>query len=155
TGTHTISVTIADNGAPVSVTDIIKDPLAPSVAWGSWSTAVNWADVNTGDFDGNGTADVIGRDPGTGKWWVGLSTGSGFANVVWGAWSTAVTWVDVKVGDFNGDGKADLAGRVSGTGQWWVSLSTGSSFTNSLWTTWSPGVHWADVQVGDFNGDGK
>jgi uncharacterized delta-60 repeat protein len=155
TGTHTISVTISDNGSPVSVTDIVKDPLAPSVMWGSWSPAVHWTDVQTGDFNGDGTADVIGRDPATGLWWVGLSTGSGFTTTMWGKWSPAVAWVDVKVGDFNGDGKADIAGRVQGTGQWWVSLSTGSSFTNSLWTTWSTGVHWADVQVGDFTGDGK
>jgi uncharacterized delta-60 repeat protein len=155
TGTHTISVTIADSGAPVSITDIIKDPLAPSVAWGNWSPAVNWTDVKTGDFNGDGKADIAGWDPGTGRWWVGLSTGSAFNTTMWGSWSTAVNWVDVKVGDFNGDGKADIAGRVPGTGQWWVSLSTGSSFTNSLWTTWSPSVHWLDVQVGDFNGDGK
>jgi uncharacterized delta-60 repeat protein len=155
TGTHNVSVAISDTGSPVSVTDIIKDPLAPSVAWGSWSPAVSWTDVQTGDFDGDGKADVIGRDPATGLWWVGLSTGSGFNTTSWGKWSSAVNWVDVKVGDFNGDGKADIAGRVPGTGQWWVSLSTGSSFTNSLWTTWSPSVHWLDVQVGDFNGDGK
>jgi uncharacterized delta-60 repeat protein len=154
-GTHTISVTISDHGALVSVTDKVKDPLAPSVLWSSWSPAVNWKDVRTGDFDGDGTADVIGRDPSTGLWWVGLSTGSGFSTTMWGKWSTAVTWTDVKVGDFNGDGKADIAGRVQSTGQWWVSVSTGSSFTTSLWTTWSTGVHWADVQVGDFTGDGK
>jgi uncharacterized delta-60 repeat protein len=155
TGIHNVSVTISDTDAPVSVTDKVKDPLAPSVAWGSWSPSVNWTNVQTGDFDGDGKADVIGRDPATGQWWVGLSTGSGFNTTMWGKWSPAVTWVDVKVGDFNGDGKADIAGRVQGTGQWWVSLSTGSSFTNSLWTTWSTGVHWVDVQVGDFTGDGK
>jgi uncharacterized delta-60 repeat protein len=155
TGTHTITVTISDTGSPVSVTDIIKDPLAPSVMWGTWNPAINWTDVRTGDFDGDGRTDVIGRDPGTGKWWVSLSTGSGFTNSQWAVWNPALTWVDVQVGDFNGDGKADIAGRVSGNGQWWVSLSTGSSFTNSLWTTWNPGVHWVDVMVGDFTGDGK
>src|SRR6266851_2729048 len=155
TGTHTITVTIADAGSPVSVTDIIKDPLAPSVMWSTWSPAVNWTDVQTGDFNGDGKADTIGWDPGTGQWWVGLSTGSGFSTSTWGKWSPAVAWVDVKIGDFNGDGKADIAGRVQGTGQWWVSLSTGSALTTSLWTTWSTGVHWADVQVGDFTGDGK
>jgi len=154
-GIHGVTVTIFDHDAPVSVTDKVKDPLAPSVMWGSWSPAVNWTDVHTGDFDGDGTADVIGRDPATGQWWVALSTGSGFRTSMWGAWSPAVTWVDVQVGDFNGDGKADIVGRDSASGNWWVSMSTGSSFTNSLWTTWSTTVHWVDVRVGDFTGDGK
>jgi hypothetical protein len=121
----------------------------------TWSQAVNWTDVRTGDFNGDGRTDIAGRDPVTGFWYVGLSTGSSFTTTAWTNWSTSVTWVDVRVGDFNGDGKMDIAGRILQTGDWWVAQSNGSSFTNKLWDTWSPLVTWVDVQVGDFNGDGK
>jgi hypothetical protein len=134
-----------------------------SALWATWNPNVTWVDVQTGDFNGDGQTDIIGRVAQSGEWWVGLSNGSSFTTTKWAQWSTAVTWVDVKVGDFNGDGKDDIAGRVLQTGEWWVGLSTGSSFTTTLWATWSagvpgvehPGVTWVDVQVGDFNGDGK
>jgi hypothetical protein len=121
----------------------------------TWNPAVQWTDVRTGDFNGDGRTDIAGRDPNTGIWYVGLSNGTSFTTTSWTSWSTAVTWVDVRVGDFNGDGKMDLAGRVLENGQWWVAQSNGSSFSNKLWDTWSPQVTWVDVQVGDFNGDGK
>jgi hypothetical protein len=118
--------------------------------WTTWSTAVTWDDIVTGDFNGDGLTDIAGRVHQTGQWWVAVSNGSSFTNQLWTTWSTAITWTDVVVGDFNGDGKADIAGRVAETGQWWVALSTGSSFTNQLWTTWSTGVTWVDVNVGKF-----
>jgi hypothetical protein len=121
----------------------------------TWSPAVTWVDVHTGDFTGDGRDDIVGRDLASGNWWVGVSNGSSFVTTLWGHWSPAVTWVDVQVGDFTGDGKLDIAGRVLQTGQWWLAQSTGSSFINSLWSVWSPAVTWVDVKVGDFNGDGK
>jgi hypothetical protein len=122
----------------------------------TWNPTVHWTDVRTGDFNGDGKTDIAGRDPGTGIWWVGLSTGTSFTTTAWVTWSTNVTWVDVRVGDFLDNGRMDIAGRVLQTGEWWVAVSNGSSaFTNQLWDTWSPLVTWVDVQVGDFNGDGK
>src|SRR5439155_4080240 len=126
-----------------------------SSIWATWSTAIKWTNVVTGDFDGDGRTDIAGRDPSTGAWSVGMSTGSSFVTSPWVVWPTVVTWVDVKVGDFNGDGMMDIAGRVLQTGRWWVSQSTGSSFVQKVWDTWSPLVTWVDVQVGDFNGDGQ
>src|SRR5207244_10022636 len=113
-------------------------------------------DVQTGDFNGDGFSDIVGRAKETGQWWVSLSNGSGgFTTRLWDTWSTGVTWVDVKVGDFNGDGKMDIVGRALESGQWWMGQSTGSSFANKLWDTWSTRVSWGDEKVGDFNGDGK
>jgi hypothetical protein len=123
--------------------------------WSAWNSRVAWQYMQTADFNGDGLADIIGRDPTTGTWWVGLSNGSTFTTSAWGAWNTSLTWVDVHVADLNGDGKADLIGRAQQSGQWWASISTGSSFTNSLWATWNPAATWVDVKVGDFNGDGK
>jgi hypothetical protein len=123
--------------------------------WATWSPNVNWTNVVTGDFNGDGMTDIAGRDPASGNWFVGVSTGSSFTTSLWATWSTAFTWVDIRVGDFLGNGKMDITGRALETGQWWVAQSNGTSFTNKLWDTWSPLVNWVDVQVGDFNGDGK
>jgi hypothetical protein len=125
--------------------------------WATWSTFATWVDVQVGDFNGDGKADITGRYKEGGSWWTALSNGSSFMTspAPWTTWSTGVTWVDVKVGDFNGDGKSDIIGRAFETGQWWVALSNGSGFTNSRWDTWSTSVTWVDIQVGDFNGDGK
>ncbi len=135
--------------------------------WAIWSTAVTWVDVQVGDFNGDGKADITGRVLESGDWWTGVSTGSAFSTSLWATWSTAVTWVDVHVGDFNGDGQSDIIGRALETGQWWVGLSNFQcppftacvsvppGFTTTLWSTWSTAVTWVDVQVGDFNGDGK
>jgi hypothetical protein len=123
--------------------------------WGTWDSTVNWVNVQTGDFNGDGLTDIVGRNPKTGDWNVALSTGSSFTSSVWGNWSTAVNWVDVHAADFTGDGKADLTGRVLPTGRWWVETSLGTAFSNGVWDTWPTAVTWVDVKVGDFNGDGK
>jgi hypothetical protein len=119
---------------------------------GSLGSGTRTADALTGNFSGNGTADLAGFDPQTGQWWVSVTNGT---TSVWANWSPAVHWTNVMVGDFNGDGKADIIGREPTTGNWWLGLSTGTSFVTSYWGTWNPRVTWADVKVGDFTGDGK
>ncbi|HEV2946003.1 MAG TPA: VCBS repeat-containing protein [Gemmataceae bacterium] len=178
-GHHTFRVTIHDiGGSMTSVTAaVVVQPLSDLVGrvnengqwwvavtngstsftnnlWATWNPAAGWTDVQTGDFTGDGKADIAGRDS-AGNWWVGVSNGSSFTTSLWGHWNPNVTWVDVHVGDFTGDGKADIVGRVLQSGQWWLAQSTSSSFVNSAWATWNPGVAWVDVKVGDFSGDGK
>ncbi len=127
--------------------------------WGRWSPNVAWVNVMTGDFNGDGRTDLVGRVAESGEWWVAESneTGTGFTNARWGKWSTAVTWVDVTTGDFNGDGRTDIAGRVAESGEWWVAESneTGTGFANARWGRWSTAVTWVDVMTGDFNGDSR
>jgi hypothetical protein len=123
--------------------------------WAAWNPNVTWVDVNTGDFNGDGKTDIIGRVLQTGQWYVGLNTGASFNTTLWATWNPNVTWVDVKVGDFNGDGKSDITGRWLQAGSWWTGISNGSSFSTTQWGSWNPNVTWVDVNVGDFNGDGK
>src|SRR5207253_2931716 len=82
-----------------------------STYWTTWDPTVNWMNVRTGDFTGDGRTDIAGWNPTTGQWMVAISDGISFTNQMWAVWSTGVTWIDVVTGDFNGDGKIDIAGR--------------------------------------------
>jgi FG-GAP repeat len=62
--------------------------------------AVTWVDVQVGDFNGDGKADIVGRVQQSGQWWAGISNGSFFNNSLWATWNPNVTWVDVHTGDF-------------------------------------------------------
>ncbi|CAL9660494.1 DUF2961 domain-containing protein [Streptomyces sp. enrichment culture] len=112
----------------------------------------------TGDFDGDGRADVVTftRGPAADVY-VALSDGSRFTG-------DGVKWHDTfavgaeipAVGDFDGDGRDDIATFTRGdTADVYVSLSTGSSF--------APSRKWHDhfavgtelPAVGDFDGDGR
>jgi hypothetical protein len=120
--------------------------------WTTWSPSVNWVDVKIGDFNGDGSSDIIGRNQSTGQWWVSYSNGStAFADMrIFASWSTGGNWVDVQVGDFNADGRDDLAARDRNTGKWFVALSNGTTGTTSLWAIWSTGATWVDVHTGAF-----
>jgi hypothetical protein len=130
----------------------VTQPGVGTAVWASWNPAAPWTNLEVGDFNGDGKADIAGQVGG--HWWVGLSTGSGFTTSLWASWSSAVNWSDVHVADFNGDGKADLIARPAGTGAWWLGTSNGWGFDTSLGALWSSSVTWVDTQVADFNGDG-
>ena len=120
--------------------------------FGQWNGSVTWEDTLTGDVDGDGNADVIGR---VGQeWWVSKSNGTGFESpMFWGYWPATAAWTDVQIVDVNGDQLADILGR-NDSGEWWVAVSNGSNFTSSQWSHWSTNVTWDSRLVGDFNGDG-
>src|SRR5437868_7077944 len=72
--------------------------------WGDVSSGAGWSEFQTGDFNGDGKADVA-MCSAAGQWWVGLSTGSGLNWQLWATWSTGATWLNVQAADFNGDGQ--------------------------------------------------
>lgn len=119
-----------------------------------WSTSVHWH-TYSGDFNGDGKTDVIGRQAETGQWWVGINNGSTFVTSYFGKWGTdaSANWNYVQVGDLNGDGKDDIIGMDT-NGQWWGALSDGSRFNTQYFGRWNP-TAWATVQAADFDGDGK
>jgi Right handed beta helix region/FG-GAP-like repeat len=120
-----------------------------------WNPNVTWVNVQTGNFSGNGTSDLIGMVQQTGQWFVAVPDSQGhFTTRIWDVWSPNCTWT-MHVGDVNGDGKDDIVGYAQQTGQWFVGISTGTAFTTSLWDAWNPNVLWTNVMVGDVTGDGK
>lgn len=119
---------------------------------GAWSTQVGWRTVLSGDFDGDGTPEVVGMTD-AGQWWRSTSLSS--PAELWTTWTGSLNWTDIAVLDVNGDGKDDIVGRWQDGGQWWIAESTGASFVNRLGASWSPDVNWLDSKVADLNGDGR
>ncbi|MFD6758054.1 FG-GAP-like repeat-containing protein [Streptomyces roseolus] len=108
-----------------------------------------------GDFDGDGKADLIGRDTAGALWLYpgdGMN-GYGARKQIGSGWQMFDALV--APGDFDGDAKADLIGRDA-TGGLWFYKGDGAGYyaprvqIGSGWQVYS-----ALVAPGDINGDGK
>ena len=118
----------------------------------------------SGDFNGDGKADLNCWTGEGGGWAVALSTGSGWQSSIWSGgpvpvdeWSVVPVPGQCFAADFNGDKKTDLACSNGVNGTWNVSLSTGSGWNSGSWSG-GPVVPLPMTQQcvsGDFNGDGK
>ena len=107
--------------------------------------------MGTGDFNGDGKADILWQnDDGMPAIWEMNGTsiiGGGALPNPGPSWHVAGT------GDFNGDGKTDILWQNSdGTPVIW--LMNGTSFIGGGGLA-NPGPGWHVAGTGDFNGDGK
>ncbi|MGW3993454.1 FG-GAP-like repeat-containing protein [Amycolatopsis sp. NPDC004772] len=113
----------------------------------------------SGDFDGDGKADVATFARGAGAdVYVALSDGTKFNGngVLWNEFFAANDEIPA-VGDFNGDGKDDIATFTRGdSADVYVALSDGTKFTSSAlkWHDYFA-PHGETPVIGDFDGDGK
>lgn len=133
-----------------------------------WGIGNNWKPL-TGDFDGDGTDDVLLYNKTIGDWQVALSNGNSFSPDAGGTgsfhwlenWGVGDNW-QVFVGNFDGNKTDDILIYNNTSGDWQVALSNGNSFTakptntgNYHWQlNWGKGSQWKPL-VGDFNGDKK
>lgn len=111
------------------------------------------ARFQTGDFNGDGSDDILAINISSGAVRVSLS-----GNAAASTWTTSTDSVeanDLLVGDFDGDGLDDFTFRRA-DGRWIIERSTGDSFTEVNGPRWAISG-WRDGQalVGDFNADGK
>ena len=116
--------------------------------------SADWNVVGTGDFDGDGRADLLWRNLATGENRIWFMTGTSLVPDGQPTVSVSTVWSVVATEDFDGDGKTDILWRNSSSG------------ANALWfmdgTTLRPDsdvlvaveVPWQVVGSGDFDGDG-
>lgn len=120
------------------------------------SVATSWHVAGTGDFNGDGHADVLWRnDDGTLADWLGNANGGFTHNYANSVASVPTSWQVAGTGDFNGDGHSDILWRNSdGTLTDWLGTANGG-FTNNAANEWA-GIptSWTVAATGDFNGDG-
>jgi hypothetical protein len=107
---------------------------------------LNWTIAGIGDFDGNGSTDILWRDS-SGNVGIWLMNGTQILSTsVLG--NVPADWNVAQTGDYNGDGKSDVlwidtSGNV---GVWFMNGTTVSSVTQygNVGTTWTPQAFSAD-----------
>jgi len=105
-----------------------------------------------GDFSGDGQADILWENVGTGEHGLWVMTGTAPATWI-NLPSIALDWRIVGTGDFNGDGQTDILWENVGSGDRGLWLMSGT--TPAVWINLpSIALDWRIVGTGDFNGDG-
>jgi hypothetical protein len=114
-----------------------------------------WIVVASGDFNGDGSSDLVYRHAGDGQMAVQLLNGAiGIGGGVIANNPFGADWTVVGAGDFNGDGKTDLAWQRNSDGLLEVQLLNGNATAGGGVVASNPfGAGWSVVAVGDFNGD--
>jgi hypothetical protein len=117
--------------------------------------ALTWSVAGSGDFDGNGSTDILWRDPATGAnalWQIH----SDVVDHVWVVDPTSLRgvaprWQVAGIGDFNGDGRADILWRdpSSGANVLWF-----SGQATSVRRLASVALPWRVATILDLDGDG-
>ncbi|MFD9271476.1 trypsin-like serine protease [Streptomyces goshikiensis] len=155
----------------------------PKTAWessGSLSFDWNRSKLTSGDFNGDGKADIgvlyndgkaaDNQTNNTSVWFAGGADGLNGVQKVWTSGSLSFDWNRSKLtsGDFNGDGKADIGvlyndGKAADNQTNNTSLyslagtADGIGGLRKIWVSGSTSWDWNASQPvsGDFNGDGK
>ena len=130
----------------------------------------------TGDYDGDGKADIGFVNPSTGTWYIKASstardlfTSGENKSLKYGKWEGMNAVHKPIEGDYDGDGKTDLAihGTINGKGTWFIISSQSGDILvhrhrdgNNIYhehPIWGKewGVTGWEPIIGDFDGDGK
>ena len=128
-------------------------------AIGGFGTNSGWSVLGTGDFNGDGTADVLLSWTGGGathlySWQDSNGTAVATDNLNMG-YAVNSGWTVLGVGDFNGDGTSDVLFENTQSGlvaDWSVNNGVAGAFNSVAGI--APNSGWTFDGIGDFNGDG-
>ena len=145
TGTYLVNVATGTSGQPNQPVQ-----LAGSPNLGTFSPA--WSVAGVGDFNGDGTSDILWRNPTSGQMheWK-LANGQWAGSQDLGSYNPAAQVAGI--GDLNGDGTSDVLWRNPSTGQLEAWILSNGQWAQSV-QLGSHGSNWQVAGIGDFNADG-
>jgi YD repeat-containing protein len=116
---------------------------------------MNWKIVGIGDFNGDGSADILWRNSSTGENYIYLMNGTSVLTEGYIRTIADQSWKIAGIRDFDGDGKADVLWRNSATGQNYIYFMDGLTIkpTEGYIRTVAD-TAWTVAGVGDLDGDG-
>lgn len=125
-------------------TGVTSSGLLSQQASGGWQVA------GTGDFDGNGTADILFRyendanasDPLNGISYIYFMSGATVTSGAPTQWQVDTGWQVASIGDFDGNGKSDILWQQTSTGSTYAWLMDGTNVVGSGFTSDQAGVGW-------------
>ncbi|MEO8190368.1 MAG: VCBS repeat-containing protein, partial [Acidobacteriota bacterium] len=108
-----------------------------------------------GDFDGNGSIDILWRNVATGDNTIWRMSGNNVSALAALPTIPDQNWQIGGVGDFSGDGLSDIVWRNNVTGQNTIWVMNGAALASQTPLPPVSDVNWRIRAVADFNGDGK
>jgi PKD repeat protein len=106
--------------------------------------------VASGDFNGDGAADLLFSDNLTLRFWINNGSGAFTTTSVYYG-GGASSWQPYGTADINGDGRSDVLWRLGSQVAYWIMNGT---TTQSTGYAGDAGTGFRPVGIGDFNGDG-
>ena len=120
------------------------------------SDPVNWRVIGNGDFNGDGSADLMWRHAVTGQIYYWQMNGATIVASAQVAVNNDANWVVVSSMDGDGDGRADLTWLNNATGQVFFWGMNGASIIATGQIAIVADPNWRNVVGwGDYDGDGR
>lgn len=119
------------------------------------SSCCGWTFNGIGDFDGNGSSDILIRNTRSGQWYQYLFEQGALQSKGYVLIRNAVENDVQAVADFNGDGKSDVLLRNEITGEWSISFLDGRSLLRESKPAMSKVLAWELAGAKDFDGNGS
>src|ERR1051326_5020027 len=113
-----------------------------------------------GDFDANGTPDIVWQNDNTRQvyvWYMGGPLGSNYIGASYLAFNGMAGWSVAAIADLNGDGHHDLLWQNNFTGQvyvWYLGGPIGNTYLGAAYIPPIGTTDWTLVGAADFNSDG-
>ena len=112
--------------------------------------SANWQVEGTGDFNGDGDADILFRyenaanaaDPLNGLTYIDFMNGATVTSGAPTSWQIDNSWQVAGVGDYNGDGKSDILWSQTSTGSTYIWEMDGAHVASGAFTSQQTGLGW-------------
>ncbi|HLX99048.1 MAG TPA: FG-GAP-like repeat-containing protein [Roseiarcus sp.] len=113
-----------------------------------------WNAVGTGDFNGDGHADILFQNASSGQCVVWEMNGTSVIGGGAVSVNAGPSWKAIGTGDFNDDGHSDILFQNPSTGQAAIWEMNGTNVIGGGTVSSNPGSSWHAIGTSDFNGDG-